>query len=203
METPFDHVVIIGCGLLGASLGMALRKRGLAKTVTGVGRQGSPSMKVASQRGAADRVTDDASAAVRDCRSGRGLHPRAAIPGNVPQNRPCASAGNHRHRRRLDQRGRDAVGRGISAGVRTLHRLPSHGRQREKRSRGGPRRPLSKCGLPCLPSRGAPAPLPRRHSSGSALSGKPSACESSRAMPASMTAGWPPSLICRTRLQLR
>ncbi len=66
METPFDHVVIIGCGLLGASLGLAMRKNNLAKIITGVGRQGSPSVAIAQNRGAIDRATDDPAAAVRD-----------------------------------------------------------------------------------------------------------------------------------------
>ena len=64
MEQPFAHVVIIGCGLLGASLGMALRHRGLARVVTGVGRQESPSVSIARQRGAIDRSMDDAARAV-------------------------------------------------------------------------------------------------------------------------------------------
>jgi prephenate dehydrogenase len=64
MEKPFEHAVIIGCGLLGASLGLALRHKGLARVVTGVGRQGSPSVAIAQQRGALDRATDDAARAV-------------------------------------------------------------------------------------------------------------------------------------------
>jgi prephenate dehydrogenase len=65
MKKPFEHVVIVGCGLLGASLGLALRKKGLAKVITGVGRRGSPSVAVACKRGAIDRATDDVAAAVR------------------------------------------------------------------------------------------------------------------------------------------
>ena len=69
MNQPFEHAVIIGCGLLGASLGMALRGQyggtRLARVVTGVGRKGSSSISVARQRGAIDRVTDNAGLAVR------------------------------------------------------------------------------------------------------------------------------------------
>jgi prephenate dehydrogenase len=65
MERPFEHVVIAGCGLLGTSLGMALRQKGLAKTVTGVGRSGSNSVEIARQRGAIDRASDNLADAAR------------------------------------------------------------------------------------------------------------------------------------------
>jgi prephenate dehydrogenase len=65
MPQPFNHVVIIGCGLLGASLGLALRKKALAALITGVGRYGSPSVAIARQRGAIDRATADPAPAVR------------------------------------------------------------------------------------------------------------------------------------------
>ncbi len=64
MDTPFQHVVIIGCGLLGASLGLTLRHKGLAQTITGVGRAGSPTVARARQRGAIDRATDNPALAV-------------------------------------------------------------------------------------------------------------------------------------------
>ncbi len=67
MDEPFEHVVIVGCGLLGASLGLALRtaqNRGLAVRITGVGRRGSESVAKAMERGAVDRITDDAGLAV-------------------------------------------------------------------------------------------------------------------------------------------
>jgi len=57
MQNPFRHVVIIGCGLLGTSLGLALRHGKRAQVITGVGRSGSPSVAIASQRGAIDRAT--------------------------------------------------------------------------------------------------------------------------------------------------
>lgn len=65
MERPFEHVVIAGCGLLGTSLGMALRQKSLAKTITGVGRSGSNSVEIARQRGAIDRVSDNLADAAR------------------------------------------------------------------------------------------------------------------------------------------
>jgi prephenate dehydrogenase len=57
----FKRVTIIGVGLLGASLGMALRAGALAGHVTGVGRPGSESLKTALQRGAVDEITTDLS----------------------------------------------------------------------------------------------------------------------------------------------
>jgi prephenate dehydrogenase len=79
MPQPFNHVVIIGCGLLGASLGLALRKQHLATLITGVGRHGSPSVSIARQRGAIDRATTDPAPAVRGERfSGEDITPPPA-----------------------------------------------------------------------------------------------------------------------------
>jgi prephenate dehydrogenase len=64
MNHPFQHAVIIGTGLLGTSLGLALRKHNLAKLITGVGRKGCNSAAIAQQRGAVDRATDDPAAAI-------------------------------------------------------------------------------------------------------------------------------------------
>jgi prephenate dehydrogenase len=75
MQHVFQHVVIVGCGLLGTSLGLALRNAGLAKAVTGVGRRGSPSVSTALRRGAIDRSSDDAARAV----SGLELDNAAAV----------------------------------------------------------------------------------------------------------------------------
>lgn len=52
----FDHVTIVGVGLLGASLGLGLKKHKLARRVTGVGRPGSASIDIARQRGAIDEA---------------------------------------------------------------------------------------------------------------------------------------------------
>jgi prephenate dehydrogenase len=61
----FQHVVIVGVGLLGTSLGLALKNRRLARWVTGVGRAGSSSLDVAKARGAVDAVATDLAAAAR------------------------------------------------------------------------------------------------------------------------------------------
>lgn len=53
MEPPFNTVTLIGVGLLGGSLGLALKQRDLAKTVRGVGRRQS-SIDTALENGAID-----------------------------------------------------------------------------------------------------------------------------------------------------
>lgn len=63
-ETHFQSVTIIGVGLLGASLGLAIRQRGLARRVIGVGRPGSPSNQKALEMGAVDDILIDPAMAV-------------------------------------------------------------------------------------------------------------------------------------------
>lgn len=65
MEKRAETVAIVGVGLLGASLGLALKSRGLAGTIRGVGRRES-SLSVALERGAVDSVTLKISEAVHD-----------------------------------------------------------------------------------------------------------------------------------------
>jgi prephenate dehydrogenase len=60
----FERVTIVGVGLLGTSLGMALKGRKLAQEVIGVGRASSSSLKIAEERGAIDRSFTSVSAAV-------------------------------------------------------------------------------------------------------------------------------------------
>ena len=47
---PFKQVTIIGTGLIGGSLGLALRKRHLARRIIGCDR--APVLEVAENRGA-------------------------------------------------------------------------------------------------------------------------------------------------------
>jgi prephenate dehydrogenase len=54
----FDKVAIVGPGLIGASMGMALRTRGLAKRVVGIGRR-QESLDRALSVGAIDKATMD------------------------------------------------------------------------------------------------------------------------------------------------
>ena len=69
----FNHVLIHGVGLLGASLGLALKKHRLAATITGVGRANSPSLDIAKSKGAIDHGSTDLAAATQ------GLH----LPANA------------------------------------------------------------------------------------------------------------------------
>ena len=54
----WDTVAIIGVGLIGGSIGLALRQRGVAKTVVGIGRRQS-SLRVARRAGAVTHTTID------------------------------------------------------------------------------------------------------------------------------------------------
>jgi prephenate dehydrogenase len=54
----FDSVAIVGVGLIGASIGMALKRRGLCRRVLGIGRR-AESLETARQRGAIDVYTLD------------------------------------------------------------------------------------------------------------------------------------------------
>jgi prephenate dehydrogenase len=55
VSARFDTVTIVGVGLLGGSLGLALKQRGLARRVLGVGRR-PETMNTALQRGVIDQA---------------------------------------------------------------------------------------------------------------------------------------------------
>lgn len=55
---PLSTVAIVGVGLIGGSIGLALKKRGLAQQVVGIGRRQS-SLRVARRIGAVDTTTTD------------------------------------------------------------------------------------------------------------------------------------------------
>lgn len=57
-------ITIVGVGLIGGSVGLALRRRGLAASIIGVGRR-SASLRVAERCGAIDAGTTDLAAGVR------------------------------------------------------------------------------------------------------------------------------------------
>jgi prephenate dehydrogenase len=63
--TRFNTVAVLGVGLLGGSLGLGLKARGLAGTVRGVGRN-AETLEAARARGAVDEVGFDAREAVAD-----------------------------------------------------------------------------------------------------------------------------------------
>jgi prephenate dehydrogenase len=54
----FDTVAIVGVGLIGGSIGLALRERSLARSVVGIGRR-QVSLDTALRQGAIDRATTD------------------------------------------------------------------------------------------------------------------------------------------------
>ena len=65
MRVHFSQAVIIGVGLIGGSLGMILRRKGLASSVVGVGRR-IENLKTALSLGAIDRYAVDPKEAVQD-----------------------------------------------------------------------------------------------------------------------------------------
>jgi prephenate dehydrogenase len=54
----WDTVAIVGVGLIGGSIGLALRKRNLAKNIVGIGRR-QATLRIARQIGAVDHTTID------------------------------------------------------------------------------------------------------------------------------------------------
>ena len=64
-EYVFQQVTIIGVGLLGGSLGLVLKERGVAKTVVGIGRRRS-NLELAMQLGAIDHFSSEPQDAIRD-----------------------------------------------------------------------------------------------------------------------------------------
>ncbi len=59
MAVHFKQVAIVGVGLIGGSLGMALKRGGLAESVVGIGRR-IENLRTAVQVGAIDRYVSDA-----------------------------------------------------------------------------------------------------------------------------------------------
>lgn len=57
-SASFDTVAIVGVGLIGGSIGIALRERGIAKKVVGIGRSQS-TLRTARRVGAVDATTVD------------------------------------------------------------------------------------------------------------------------------------------------
>lgn len=64
-QTICDRLCIVGVGLIGGSIGMAVRQRGLAKHVVGVGRN-AERLQVALQAGALDEATTSLQEGVTD-----------------------------------------------------------------------------------------------------------------------------------------
>ncbi len=60
-----DRVAIIGVGLIGGSLGLALKEKRIAKRIIGVGRR-EESLKIALEKKEVDEVTTDLASGVKD-----------------------------------------------------------------------------------------------------------------------------------------
>ncbi len=65
MELHFNRVAIIGVGLLGASLGLAIRKKNLANNIIGIGRNIS-TLEKALQKRAVDSISTDLPSSVQN-----------------------------------------------------------------------------------------------------------------------------------------
>ena len=61
----YSSVAVVGVGLIGGSIGLALRERRLAREVVGVGRR-EVSLRQARERGAVDQTTTDLAAGVAE-----------------------------------------------------------------------------------------------------------------------------------------
>lgn len=92
MPQLYDRVAIIGLGLIGGSLGLALRKRRLAREVVGYSRSES-SRANALAAGAVDQVSDDVLAVVRDVDLIYISTPVGTVPGILEQIAPVVEIG--------------------------------------------------------------------------------------------------------------
>jgi prephenate dehydrogenase len=79
----YQTVAIVGPGLIGASIGLALRERGLAATVLGIGRR-QVSLDAALEVGAIDRASLDVADGVADADLVILATPIRAIPALMP-----------------------------------------------------------------------------------------------------------------------
>lgn len=77
-----DTVAIVGVGLIGGSLGLAIRRRGLARQVVGIGRR-AETLRIALDRGAVTRTTLDLADGVADADWIVVCTPVAQIAGDV------------------------------------------------------------------------------------------------------------------------
>lgn len=81
---PYSQVTIVGVGLIGGSIGLALKERGLAETIVGVGRR-QQSLDRAANVGAIDASTTDLDEGVRHAELVVIASPVSAIAGQVVQ----------------------------------------------------------------------------------------------------------------------
>ena len=65
-DIHFNKVAIIGVGLIGGSLAIILREKGIAKNIVGIGR-GIKNLETAKKLGVVDEYTQDVKEGVKDC----------------------------------------------------------------------------------------------------------------------------------------
>ena len=87
-QPHYQRVSIVGVGLIGGSIGLALRQRGLAGEVVGIGRRES-SLQKARAQGTADRTTTDLAAGVAGAEIVIVTTPVRLIAGQVRQVADC------------------------------------------------------------------------------------------------------------------
>ena len=94
LVTPsmFEYVSMIGVGLIGGSVGMAIKKRGLAQKVIGIGRH-PEKLKLAQRLGAIDSWTVDISKGLKNSELVILCIPPSALPGIVKQVSIAAKSG--------------------------------------------------------------------------------------------------------------
>lgn len=90
MKTRFDIVTIIGTGLMGASLGLALKHRGLTRTVRGLGRR-QETLDTALRVGAVDDAYLDLATAVDGSELVVICTPAALVPNYLDELQPLVS----------------------------------------------------------------------------------------------------------------
>lgn len=84
---PFHTLTVIGIGLLGGSVGLAAKRRGLVDRVIGVART-EATLALARRRGCADETTSDPVSAVREADLVVLAAPVGALPGLLRQVAP-------------------------------------------------------------------------------------------------------------------
>ena len=65
-DIHFKKVAIIGVGLIGSSLAMVLRQKGISSQIIGIGR-GIKNLETAKKLGVVDSYTQDVKEGVKDC----------------------------------------------------------------------------------------------------------------------------------------
>ena len=82
MEPRFKKVAIIGVGLIGGSLAMVMRRKGLSGSITGIGR-GQANLEAALKLGIVDEITRDVAEGVRGADLVVVATPVLKIPGAI------------------------------------------------------------------------------------------------------------------------